>query len=267
MSVASAFERVPREAFVPDTIWVRRDDGWAVPLSRTDDPDGWLAEVRSDDAVTTQVDDGASDRGIWPTSSCSAPHVVREMLELLDLKPGHRVMEIGTGTGWNAALMAEIVGVSNVTTVEIDPEIAEDARRKLRDAGYPVEVITGDGADGYAPNAPYDRVIATAAVAEFPLEWVRECRVGGLMLVPWAPTFHPEGPLALLAVQDGVRADGRFVAPSWFMPLRGQRIPQAARDAHKEEWRRAGSPSIDRFGLSVTPDGQCVWMDDPDYVV
>ena len=121
VSVDAAFEAVPREPFVPDLVWVRRDDGWAVPLHRQDDPDRWRALVHSDDAITTQIDDGATDKGVWPTSSCSAPDVVRQMLELLDLKPGHRVMEIGTGTGWNAALMAEIVEPQNVTTIEIDP--------------------------------------------------------------------------------------------------------------------------------------------------
>jgi protein-L-isoaspartate(D-aspartate) O-methyltransferase len=263
VSIQAAFDAVPRDAFVPDLIWVRRDDGWAVPLRRQDDPDGWWARVRSEDAVTTQIDDGATGKGVWPTSSCSAPHVVREMLELLDLAPETRVLEIGTGTGWNAALMAAITGPANVTTIEIDPALAEQARRNLDKAGCPVRVITGDGEAGSPENAPYDRIIVTAAVAELPYRWVEQTRPGGLILAPWAPTFHPQGPLALLTVDEG-RATGRFVAPSWFMPLRGQRVSQADRNAFKQKWTDAGSPDLGRFGVTVTAEGQTVWLDSPD---
>ncbi|WP_279473371.1 protein-L-isoaspartate O-methyltransferase family protein [Actinomadura darangshiensis] len=210
------------------------------------------------------MDDGTADKGVWPTSSCSAPHVVREMLELLDLGPGRRVMEIGTGTGWNAALMAEIVGPENVTTIEIDPAVAEQARANLAGAGCPVQVITGDGEGGSSAGSPYDRVIATAAVAVLPYAWVRQTRPGGLLLVPWAPTFHPDGPIARITVGDGGEAEGRFVAPSWFMPLRGQRISQPDRNAHKKRWTDAGEPAIDRFGITVTPTGQTIWLDSPD---
>lgn len=267
MSVQRAFDAVPREAFIPDVIWVRQEDGWAVPLRRQDDPERWRALVRSDDAVTTQIDDGATGKGVWPTSSCSAPRVVREMLELLDLESGHRVLEIGTGTGWNAALMAEIVGPRNVITIEIDPVIAEQARANLAVAGRPVRVITGDGRSGSPADGPYDRVIVTAAVAELPYAWVEQTRPGGRLLVPWAPTFHPDGPLALLTVADEGRCTGRFVAPSWFMPLRGQRISQPDRNAYKQRWTEAGEPDISRFGITITPEGQTVWLDSPEHPV
>ncbi|MGW5413114.1 methyltransferase domain-containing protein [Actinomadura geliboluensis] len=264
MSIDAAFDAMPREAFVPDLVWVRRDSAWAVPLRRQDDPDGWRALVHSDDAITTQMDDGAADKGLWPTSSCSAPRVVRQMLELLDLEPGHRVLEIGTGTGWNAALMAQIVEPENVTTIEIDPVVAEQARANLAGVGCPVQVITGDGEAGSPTGGPFDRLIATAAAAELPHAWVRQTRPGGLLLVPWAPTFHPDGPIARLAVDDQSRAEGRFVAPSWFMPLRGQRISQPVRNAYKERWASAGRPAIDRFGITVTPEGQTIWLDSPE---
>ncbi len=184
MNVDELLRRVPREAFVPDVIWVRRDDGSAVPLRRADDPDRWLALVRSDDSIITQVDDGATERGVWPTSSASAPHIVATMLEALDVEPGMKVLEIGTGTSYNAALLAELVGPQNVTSVEIDPGLAEQARAALARAGCHVQVVTGDGTHGHAANAPYDRVIATAAACRLPYAWVRQTRPGGRILAP-----------------------------------------------------------------------------------
>ncbi len=65
-------------------------------------------------------------------------------------------------------------------------------------------------------------------------------------------------------MRDGGRAEGRFVAPSWFMPLRGQRISQPVRNSYKERWTDAGSPVIERFGITVTSIGQTIWLDSPD---
>jgi protein-L-isoaspartate(D-aspartate) O-methyltransferase len=248
VSITAAFDAVPREAFVPDLVWVRGDDGWAVPLRRQDDPDAWLALVHSDDAVTTQIDDGATDKGVWPTSSCSAPHVVREMLELLDLERGHRVLEVGTGTGWNAALMAQIVGAEKVTTIEIDPAIAEQAQENLDAVGCSIRVITGDGVAGYPDNAPYDRVIVTAAVAELPYAWVQQTRPRGLLLVPWAPTFHPDSPFAHVKVRAmaGLPADS--------LPPHG-----SCRYAANESPSLTATPTSDagkRPGNQTSPDSE-----------
>ena len=86
---------VPREAFVPDTIWIRRYDGWAVPITHQDHPQEWERLVGADEEpVITQVDDGASDKGTWPTSSGSSPEVMAVMINALDVHPptgrGHR---------------------------------------------------------------------------------------------------------------------------------------------------------------------------------
>lgn len=263
MELPDVFRRVPREAFIPDVVWVRRDDGWAVPLRREDDPDRWMALVRSDDSVITQVDDGATEKGTWPTSSASAPHIVATMLEALDVHAGMRVLEIGTGTGYNAALLAELAGASNVTTIEFDPDLAENARKALRQAGHPVEVVTGDGVDGHPANAPYDRVIATAAICELPYAWVEQTRPGGVVVVPWGPTVHPDEPLAVLTVGTDGTARGRFTDPAWFMPLRGQRLPQDVRHRTRERWEAQGKPDASRFGITVTRDRQTIWLDDP----
>ena len=102
---------VPRERFIPDVIW-RHDPGRQgndlLPVDRRTDPDTWTAIVAGDGPVLTQVDNGhpAEDgTGFEATSSCSDRQVVREMLELLSPEPGEQVLEIGTGTGWNAALL------------------------------------------------------------------------------------------------------------------------------------------------------------------
>jgi protein-L-isoaspartate(D-aspartate) O-methyltransferase len=213
-----------RRQFVPDTVWVWGDDGWMVPLRREDDPDRWARLCDSDEAIVTQVDDGAGDRGLQPTSSSSAPSLMREMIGALGVEPGMRVLEIGTGTGYNAAMLAEITGPENVTTIEVDAGIAEHARRALDAAGFPVTVVIGDGAAGYSENAPYDRVIVTASVRDVPYTWVAQSSARGRILMPWGGDLYPGGVLLTLTVRpDGV-AEGRFTRTVAFMRLREQRL-------------------------------------------
>lgn len=88
-------------------------------------------------------------------------------------------MTVAAGTGYNAALLAEIVGAENVVSVEIDPGLAEQARGSLRRSGHAVAVVTADGESGYPAGAPYDRVVATAAATEVPYAWVAQTRPGG----------------------------------------------------------------------------------------
>lgn len=103
-----------------------------------------------------------------PSSSCSQPSLVVAMLDALDVREGHRVLEIGTGTGagWNAALLSERVGDSgHVVSIEVD---ADTAHGSLARAGYRPLVVTGDGAEGYQCDALYDRLICTASVRKIP---------------------------------------------------------------------------------------------------
>lgn len=140
------------------------------------------------DAVVTQVDDGAENGPGLPTSSSSAPSIMAAMLDALDVRPDQWVLEIGTGTGWNAALLCELVGdADRVTTVEVDPVLAERARGALEDAGYRTRVVTGDGAAGFPALAPYDRIIATCTVRDIPRAWLAQTRDGGLIVAPWSP--------------------------------------------------------------------------------
>ncbi|WP_328601285.1 protein-L-isoaspartate O-methyltransferase family protein [Actinomadura physcomitrii] len=223
-----------------------------------------VTKVEWDPVAPEELRDAATGRGVNAVSSSSAPHIVREMLEPLGPAPGLRVLEIGTGTGWNAALIAKITGPHRVTSVEIAPDLAGTARRNLERAGYAVNVVTGDGEAGHAGDAPYDRVIATAAVRTLPYAWVEQTRPGGVIVVPWGPTFHPDCPVARLEVRDGGVAEGRFHVPGWFMPLRDQRDPPSAFDEAEERWEAAGRPDVRRYGVTVTSEGQSVWLDRPE---
>ncbi|MEV0403484.1 methyltransferase domain-containing protein [Actinoallomurus sp. NPDC050550] len=274
MNAREALAAVPRELFIPDQIFVSNDHGWLVPLRRSEDPERWQQLVAADNAIITrtafdptlpaELCDSTTGRGVDATSSSSAPHIMARMIDALELRAGTRVLEIGTGTGYNAAVLAHLLGAENVTSIEIDPAAAEHARRALEKAGYPVRVITGDGEHGHPGSAPYDRIVATAAAHTVPIAWVEQVRPGGVILVPWAPTFHPDWPLCRLVVRPDGTAEGRFVGPSWFMPLRDQRVQPRVMQEAEEKWIKVGRPDSSRYGLTVTPESQYVWLDSPD---
>lgn len=210
-----------RRPFIPDTIYSQREEfGDLLPLHRQQEPELWGKLVTSDDAVTTQLDDDG-----WPISSSSAPWLMNAMLDALSPEPGHRVLEIGTGTGWNAAIMA--AAGANVTTIEIDETIVQRASEVLSRTGFrDVHVIHGDGELGAPGRAPFDRIIATAAAHTVPYQWVLQAAEGGRIVFPYTGEHHPHG-LAVLTVNSRV-ASGRIIDEAAFMPLRGQRISPAA---------------------------------------
>jgi protein-L-isoaspartate(D-aspartate) O-methyltransferase len=225
-----ALGSVPRELFIPDLIWIEdpRAGGY-VAVCRSDDPENWEKIVAADDAVVTQVDDGRTAPGSVgrsPSSSCSRPSLVVDMLTALGVGAGHAVLEIGTGTGWNAALLSEGVGDSGrVVSVEIDADLAAAARIALRRAGCPVSVITADGVAGYPPGAPYDRILSTAAVrGDVPRAWLAQTRPGGLIVTPWGTSYHNGTQLRVRVGEDNT-ASGRFGGNLAFMRLRTQRGP------------------------------------------
>lgn len=175
------------------------------------------------------MDDGrvADDGTGWEvTSSSSQPSVMASMLESLRLEPGMSVLEIGTGTGWNAALIASVVGAENVTTVEIDPVIGDRARLALDRAGFEkVTTIIGDGTGSRPGNGPYDRTIATAGAFTVPVEWVRQTVPGCRIVVPMNNTFEPLG-IVTFEVVNSSTATGRIGEKASFMHLRSQRVPR-----------------------------------------
>jgi hypothetical protein len=155
-------------------------------------------------------------------------------------------LEIGTGTGWNAALLAHRLGDANVTTVEVDPGVADTARAALDRAGLHPTVVTGDGSAGHPPRAPYDRIDATCGVQDVPREWITQTKPGGQILAPWGTRFgNGEALVRLSVAQDGT-ASGRFVRLVEFMRLRSQRAPRGLSDVHIPDG------SLDNTDRSVT---------------
>lgn len=219
---------VPREAFIPETIWVAEPtSGMLAALSKQDDPEGWRAAVDADAPVITQVDFGETPTGRpgrVPSSSCSMPPLVAQMLRALNPDVRQRVLEIGTGTGWNAALLTRRVGADGrVVSVEVDPVLADQARTALTDAGFHALVVTADGEIGFQLEAPYDRVIATASIREVvPPAWLDQLRRGGRLVAPWGTDWSNGVLLTLDKAEEGT-AIGRFSGNLAFMRLRQQR--------------------------------------------
>ncbi|WP_436775617.1 methyltransferase domain-containing protein [Yinghuangia sp. YIM S09857] len=205
---------------------MRGEGGTHEPCDRRDEPQRWDAAAWADRPVVVQVCDGddgdADDVPPWPSSSASQPSVVASMLLDLDVADGMRVLEIGTGSGWNAGLLAHRLGDANVVTVEVDQALAATARTRLAAIGLAPLVVTVDGAEGFAQRAPHDRVLATCSVVRIPLPWVRQVRVGGRIVAPWATGWTHYGTVRLRVRPDG-SASGRFRAGGSFMPMRSQR--------------------------------------------
>ena len=115
----------------------------------------------------------------------SAPHMVAIMATELDLQAGERVLEIGTGCGYHAAVTAELVGAENVYSVEYVPDLAERAEETLANVGYDgVSVHVGDGREGWPEHAPYDAAYLTCAAPEFPPAVVEQVHTGGRLVAP-----------------------------------------------------------------------------------
>ncbi|MFI2077868.1 MULTISPECIES: methyltransferase domain-containing protein [Streptomyces] len=223
----TAFADTPRKRFLPSVMWpYDQASEEHVTVDRSADFESWNRYACSDMAIITQWDDGASTTpGTDMTSSSSVPSLVMSMLADLQVQPGHKVLEIGTGTGWNAALLAHRAGPGRVTTIEVDPTVAETARHALQQAGIAVTVIRGDGLHGYPAAAPYDRLIATCGLRTVPYAWVEQMRPDGVLLIPWGTQFtSTEATARLVVASDGSSASGPFTRRVTFMRARAQRL-------------------------------------------
>ncbi|AZM53292.1 methyltransferase [Streptomyces sp. WAC 01529] len=282
----AAFEAVPRHLFVP-YYYVGAGAGGGYERLWGEDPDPgrrarWLRGAYADAPLATRVRDGEL------ISSSSQPSLMAKMLVELDVRDADRVLEIGAGTGYNAALLAHRLGDDHVTTVDLDPEITESARRHLAAAGYRPAVVTSDGAAGCPERAPYDRIIVTCTLTSVPRLWLAQCTPGARVLAPLATG------LIALTVRDAEHAEGRFLhTPAYFVPLRGgggrapheQHTGGLPRRALQNElfrflleltagsldphealalWEREDRPVRERFGVTVRGRYEWAWLDDPE---
>lgn len=194
-SIRDAFLATARETFVPKIAETRG-----------------LDHVYADDALVTRERDGL------PTSSSSQPTIMALMLEALKLTPGQRVLEIGLGTGYNAALMTALVGpTGSVTSIDIAPDVVEDARKALATAGLRVETIIGHGQDGYLASSPYDRIIATASTDHIPRAWHEQLAPDGILI---APIRFGAMQLVVVLRPTPTGFASTEVIPGGFMPMR-----------------------------------------------
>ncbi|MFD5007746.1 methyltransferase domain-containing protein [Streptomyces mutabilis] len=281
-----AFATVPRHLFVP-YYYVGVRGGYERRWGEHPDPgarERWVRGAYADAPLATRLRDGEL------LSSSSQPSLMAIMLVELGVRDGDRVLEIGAGTGYNAALLAHRLGDDSlVTTVDLDPEITESARRHLAAAGYHPAVVTGDGSRGVPERAPYDRVLATCALSSVPRAWLAQCRPGGRILTPLATG------LVVLTVRDAGHAEGRFLhTPAYFVPLRGGSdraepetpglggVPRRAREddlfrfllalsrgsLDPQEayalWAREDAPRRERYGITVSGERAWAWLDDPE---
>lgn len=203
----AAVAEIPRHVLVPVALQQDAVSG------RWRETDTDLDLVYSPAPLVTVVD----GRG-EAASSSSAPGLMVRMLEALRLQDGMRVLEIGTGTGYNAALLAHRLGDGNVFSVDIDGRLVDIARERLAGIGRHPTLVVADGAEGLSEHAPYDRVIATCSVPAVPWAWAEQVVVGGRVLVD----VKRGGAGNLVDLERWPdRLEGRFM-PRWagFMAMR-----------------------------------------------
>jgi methyltransferase of ATP-grasp peptide maturase system len=216
-----AFETVPRHVFVPQIFIDPAHTGAYEPVDGTEpgQRERWLDLVYRDNPLVTLL----GERGTWLSSS-SQPSLMARMLEALDFNGGERVLEIGTGTGFNAALLCAGLGSGLVTSIDIDASLVSRARDRLRELGYAPALAVADGAEGHPGTAPYDRIIATCSLPRVPPAWIGQAAPGALILL----NLYRElggGALALLRVSGG-QATGHFASfYGGFMPTRTAAVP------------------------------------------
>ena len=203
--LAAAFASVPREAFVPEGFQ-RRDGGWVHPA----DPD-FLDTVYSDDVLITKVD------GKVPISSSSQPSLMAIMIIALRVTPGLRILEIGAGTGYNAALLASLG--ATITSIDVQEDVAVRARSALARAG--IAGVRVEHADGYSgvPGSRFDRVIVTVGVGGVSPHWLAQLDPGGFVV---APVVHAGAdPVLRVSGPPAGPVAGEPICPAGFMRAAG----------------------------------------------
>jgi protein-L-isoaspartate(D-aspartate) O-methyltransferase len=186
-NVMLVMEQVPRHEFVPDSL---RDDAYENrPLP------------------------------IGHGQTISQPYIVALMTEMVEPESGDRVLEIGTGSGYQAAILAELV--DTVYSIEIVPPLGIEAQERLERLGYEnIETRVGDGYYGWPEAAPFDAIVVTAAASHIPPSLVQQLNPGGVMLIPVGSRFQVQQ-LTLVSKDDSGQVFTRQVLPVRFVPLTG----------------------------------------------
>ncbi|RAJ40454.1 methyltransferase of ATP-grasp peptide maturase system [Kitasatospora sp. SolWspMP-SS2h] len=212
-----AARTVPRELFVGAYFLPEQGSGpTGYRVVREGEP-GWLEGVYTNQTLITQLDGrtrpeevaGGAVTGV-PSSSSTLPSLVLRMWHQLGAEPGHRVLEIGTGTGYSTALGAHRLGDDHVTSVEYDPVVGRAAAAAIRAAGHSPRLVIGDGLLGDPDGGGYDRLIATCSVRHVPYPWLHQVEPGGKILVTLSGWSFGYG-FALLTVTGPGEATGRFL--------------------------------------------------------
>ncbi|MDX3001477.1 ATP-grasp peptide maturase system methyltransferase [Kribbella solani] len=235
-----AVEAVPRELFIP-AFFERIDDSvqtlWRPVTPELVPESERLALTYTNETWVTQLDHsvGPMDSGVpvpgVPTSSSTLPGLVVRMLEELQVEDHHQILEVGTGTGYSAALLSHRLGGGRLTSVEVDPMVADRAANSLRTAGYEPRLVVGDGLAGHRPDSPYDRVIATCSVRHIPPAWISQTKAGGQILTTMLGWLQASSGLVRLEVSGPGTADGEFLpGTDSFMPARPHEPPAVPAD-------------------------------------
>ncbi len=250
----AAFRQTPRHYFLDLVYEYQKAGGWQeIALDVLGPRD--LALVYSDRVLTTRLSEEIGQGSGVAISSSSQPSLMARMLEDLRPGPGMRVLEVGTGTGWNAALLAHVV--AEVVSIEVDRRVLAEAEAHL--LAFPrraVETYHTDGRLGWPARAPYDRIMVTASTPDLEPAWLEQLAEDGLLLAPL-----DMGPgLAYTVrgtVQDG-DFQGQLTRPAYFMPLREEEAGPGEKPAATSTGRPRSPrlPSHER--LTASP---CPWAD------
>jgi protein-L-isoaspartate(D-aspartate) O-methyltransferase len=181
-----------------------------------------MATVPRHELVPDELRDVAYENRPLPIGhgqTISQPYIVAIMTDLLKFKPGQRALEIGTGSGYQAAILGELGG--DVYTIEIIEDLGEQARRNLERLGYKnIEVRIGDGYYGWEEQAPFDAIVVTAAASHIPPPLIKQLKNGGRMVIPVGSRFMVQQ-LLLVEKDEAGKVTTRQILPVRFVPLTG----------------------------------------------
>ena len=204
------------EAMVRDILATYREAGTGTPDARVVDA---MRRVPRHEFVPASLVERAYENRPLPigeSQTISQPYIVALMTDLARVRKGDRVLEVGTGSGYQAAILAQLG--AKVHSIEIIPGLAASARERLARLGYAVDVVTGDGYEGIEARAPFDAILVTAGASHVPPALVRQLRPGGRMVIPVGEPMSLQHLTVVEKAADGTVAT-RIVLPVRFVPL------------------------------------------------